>query len=371
LKYAFYITGGFCLLLFLIPSLAGNFEGRADERLKQYDWLLTAIRQDRESMLRMSALFSFIYISITFTALWLFLKKKLKAEYLFYAILFFTIVDLWTTDKKYVNNDDFVAKSKVEKPFVATNADLQILQDPDPSYRVLNIAADPFNDASTSYFHKSIGGYHGAKLKRYQELIENQIAKNNMNVLNMLNTRYFIVQSKENGELQVQRNPGALGNAWFVKEIKWVPNADSEMNALTDFNPTQTAVIDKRFEKDIEGFTPSGDSTASIHLVSYAPNAMVYESKAASKQFAVFSEIYYADGWNAFVDGNKTPYVQVNYVLRGMVVPEGMHKIEFKFEPANYRLTQTVSMGGSILIILILGGYFIYAGRKKSDAPVS
>jgi hypothetical protein len=371
LKYAFYVTGGLCLVLFLIPSLAGNFEGRADEHLKQYDWLLTAIRQDRESMLRMSALFSFIYISITFAALWFFLKKKLKAEHLFYAILFFTIVDLWTTDKKYVNNDDFVSKTKVEKPFVASNADLQIMQDPDPSYRVLNIAADPFNDASTSYFHKSIGGYHGAKLKRYQELIENQIAKNNMNVLSMLNTRYFIVQSKESGELMVQRNPGALGNAWFVKEIKWVPNADSEMNALTDFNPAQTAVIDKRFEKEVAGFTPSGDSTASIHLLSYAPNDMIYESNSISKQFAVFSEIYYADGWNAYVDGTNSPYVRVNYVLRGMVVAEGKHKIEFKFEPASYHLTQTVSMSGSILIILIIAGYFVYTGRKKSDSPVA
>ena len=371
LKYAFYITGGLCLLFFLVPGIAGNFEGRSDERLKQYEWLINAIRQDRESMLRMSAFFSLLYISIAFTALWFYLKKKLKMEYLLYVLIFFTLVDMWSTDRKYLNNDDFVSKNKAEKPFVATNADLQIFQDQDPSFRVYNMAADPFNDASTSYFHKSIGGYHGAKLKRYQELIENHLGRGNMSVINMLNTKYFIVQPKEGGEPQAQRNPGALGNAWFVNEIKWVPNADSEINALTGFNPAQTVVIDKRFEKEVNGFSSAPDTGALIRLTSYAPNDVAYETKSMSKQFAVFSEIYYADGWNAYVDGKESPYVRVDYVLRGMVVPEGNHKIEFKFEPLYYYTAQKVSLAGSIFICLIIGGYFVYTLRKKSDTAVS
>ena len=371
LLYAFYITGGVCLLLFLVPGLAGDFAGRSDEQFKQYDWLVNALREDRESMLRMSALSSFIYISIAFGAIWFFLKKKIKMEYMFYALILFSLVDMWTVDKHYMNDDSFISKNKSDNPFQESAADAQIKQDPALSYRVFNTAANPTTDAGTSYFHKSIGGYHGAKLKRYQELIENQISKNNMSVLNMLNTKYFIVRTKE-GEPQAQMNPNALGNAWFVKEIKWVPNADSEMSALTNFNPAQTAVIDTRFEKDLSGFNITPDSTASIKLTSYAPNDLTYESSASSKQFAVLSEIYYADGWNAYVDGNKSDYVRVNYVLRGMIVPEGKHKIEFKFEPVNYYKAQTVSTAGSIIALLAIAiGSVFSLKRKKSDSSVS
>jgi hypothetical protein len=334
-------------------------------------WPVDAIREDRISMLRMSSLFSLIYISIAFTSIWFFLKKKLKTEYMFYILIFCTLVDMWSTNKKYVNNDHFVSQSKVDKPFVPTNADLQILQDPDPDFRVYNTTVNPFMDASTSYFHKSIGGYHGAKLKRYQELIENQLSKGNMNAMNMLNAKYFIVSPKSGGEPQAQQNPGALGNAWFVKEIKWVPNADSEINALSDFDPSRTAIIDKRFEKDVNGFSPTTDSTASIKLTSYAPNDLIYESSSGVKQLAVFSEIYFDKGWNVYVDGNKSDYFRVNYVLRGMIVPEGKHKIEFKFEPQYYYTAKSVATAGSVLVTLIIAGYIVYSLRKRSDAPVA
>lgn len=370
LKYAFYITGGLCLLFALVPSIAGDFSGKADEQFKQYEWLVTALRDDRESMLRSGAFISLLYVSIAFTTLWFYLKKKIKMEYVFYILIFFTLVDMWTVDKKYMNNDGFVSKNKSEKPFEPTNADLQILQDTSASYRVFNTTINLTQDAVTSYFHKSLGGYHGAKLKRYQELIENQLSKNNMSILNMLNAKYFIVRTKE-GEQQAQLNPAALGNAWFVKEIIWVPNADSEMSALTNFNPAQTAVIDKRFERDLNGLAITPDTTASIKLTSYAPNALSYESNAAAKQFAVLSEIYYEDGWNAYVDGNKSDYVRVNYVLRGMIVPEGKHKIDFRFEPQSYYKSLTISTAGSILATLIILGYFIYSLIKKSDTPVA
>ena len=371
LKYSYYITGGICLILFLLPSLAGDFTGTSDARLEQMGWPVDAIREDRISMLRMSAFFSLLFISIAFAAIWFFLKKKLKTEYLYYSLILFSLIDLWSTNRKYLNNDHFVAANKAEKPFVATNADLQILQDPDPNYRVLNTTVGPFTDASTSYFHKSIGGYHGAKLKRYQELIEYQLSKNNMQVLNMLNTKYFIGQVKEGGEPQAQLNQGALGHAWFVNEVKWVPNADSEINALTNFDPAQTAVIDKRFQQDLSGFTFADDSGSSIKLMSYAPNALVYESNVSHKQLAVFSEIYFDKGWNVYVDGKKSDYFRVNYVLRGMLVPEGKHNIQFKFEPDYYYKAQKASMAGSILVCLILISYLVYYFKRKSNTPVT
>ena len=371
LKYAFYISGGICLLFFLMPSIAGDFIGRSDERLGQMGWPVDAIREDRISMLRMSAFYSLLFISIAFGAIWFYLKKKFKVEYLYYILIFFTLIDMWSTNRKYLNNDHFVSQNKVDKPFPQTNADLQIAQDPDPNYRVFNTAVNPFMDASTSYYHKSIGGYHGAKLKRYQELIENQISKNNIQVLNMLNAKYFIGQVKDMPEPQAQRNPGALGHAWFVKEIKWVPNADSEMNALTNFNPAETAVIDKRFEKTVDGFTFNNDSSSTIKLNSYKPNALDYESNTAHKQLAVFSEIYFDKGWNAYVDGKKSDYFRVNYVLRGMVVPEGKHNIQFKFEPEYYYKAQKVATAGSVLASLIMLGYLVYYFKKKSNAPVA
>jgi hypothetical protein len=270
-----------------------------------------------------------------------------------------------------MNNDHFISKNRSDKPFEPSNADLQILQDPDPDYRVFNTTVNPFSDATTSYFHKSIGGYHGAKLKRYQELIEFHLSRNNMNTLNMLNAKYMIVKPKDVPEPMVQRNPGALGHAWFVHEIKWVPNADSELNALSNFNPAQTAVIDKRFEKDLSGLSFTPDPAASIKLLSYAPNDVKYESNTNTRQLAVFSEIYYDDGWNAYLDGKKSPYFRVNYVLRGMIVQQGKHTIEFKFEPENYLKTLKFSTAGSVLVTLIVLGYFVYSLRKKSGPPVS
>ncbi len=371
LKYAFYITGGICLLLFLVPGLMGDFASKSDEQIKQIGWPVDALHADRESMLRMSAFMSLLYISLAFASLWFFLKKKIKLQYLFYILIVLVLVDMWSTDRKYMNYDNFVSKNKSEKPFEPTNADLQILQDPDPDFRVFNVTVNPFSDASTSYFHKSLGGYHGAKLKRYQELIEGQLSKNNMNVVNMLNAKYFIVKPKDAQEPMAQRNPGAMGNAWFVKEIKWVPNADSEMSALTNFDPAQTVVIDKRFEKDLSGFNITVDTTASIKLTSYAPNALLYESNSTSKQLAVFSEIYYLDGWNAYVDGAKSSYFRVNYVLRGMILPSGKHKVEFKFEPEYYYKTQTASIAGSILATLIILGFIVYSFTRKSNTPVA
>ena len=352
LKMAFYITGGFCLLFTLLPGMFNDFSSQADEQLKQYDWLITAIKQDRESAVRMDALRSLFFIAATFGLLWFMLKDKIKASVAVITIAVLFIVDLWPVGKRYLNDNNFVAKSKTQKPFEPTAPDTQILQDTTPGFRVLNTTLNAFSDASTSYFHRSIGGYHGAKLKRYQELIENCISKNNMSVLDMLNTKYLIVSDK--GQQPVaQLNPGAIGAAWFVDTVKTVENADAEINALNSFNPRTIAFVDKRFENTLKSFAPQHDSTATIKLNSIVCNHLVYETQTALPQFCVFSEIYYDKGWNAYIDGQKADYVRANYVLRAMAVPAGKHKIEFKFEPEVYFTGEKISLAGSIVLLLL------------------
>ncbi|MBK7966347.1 MAG: hypothetical protein IPK10_14405 [Bacteroidetes bacterium] len=197
----------------MLPGLFCDFQGQSDEQLKQYDWLLTALRQDRESALTSDAFRSFFFILLSFGAMYMWLIDKLKVNVLLPLLALLILADMWTVDKRYLNDSHFTSKTKAEQPFEMTPADQQILQDKG-YYRVMNTSVSTFNDASTSYFHRSIGGYHGAKLKRYQELIENQISKGNMNVLNMLNATYFIVRNSENQQPMVQQNPGALGAAW-------------------------------------------------------------------------------------------------------------------------------------------------------------
>ncbi len=366
LLYSFYIAGGLCVFFVLAGGMI-DVSGPADEGLKQYPWLLTALKEDRVSTLRMDALRSLFFIGCVFGLLWFTLKNKIKREYVFVAITLLFLFDLWTIDKRYLNNDNFVNSSKVEVPFQPSPADQQIKADASLGYRVMNTTVSTFNDASTSYFHHSIGGYHGAKLKRYQELIENQISKNNMHVLNMLNTKYFIVKDPQTGEPVPQLNPGACGAAWPVHEIRIVANADSEITALTDFDPLMTVIVDKRYENEIGGFKPGVDSSASIKMTAYAPNHLEYDYQAASEQLIVFSEIYYDKGWNAYIDGRQSPYFRANYVLRAMLVPPGHHKIEYKFEPAVYATGERVSLASSALLLLLFGAMLFMEFKKPQQ----
>ncbi|MEP7169814.1 MAG: YfhO family protein, partial [Bacteroidota bacterium] len=365
LKLSLYIVGGFCLVNILLPGMFTDFTAQSDEQLKDYPWLISGIRSDRASAVRMDSLRSLFFILATAGLIWAFVKKKIKdVSNVFFILSMLVLVDMWTVAKRYLNDDSFVKKSKAEQPFQPTQADLQIQQDPDPDFRVMNTTVSTFNDASTSYYHKSIGGYHGAKLKRYQELIENQISKNNQSVMNMLNTKYFIFEPKKGEAPVAQLNPGACGSVWFVKEFKMVANADSEINALSKFDPKQTVFIDERFKDYMNGFNSNYDSTGTVKLLRYLPNDLNYESKSNSEQFAVFSEIYYDKGWNAYVDGKLIPHIRVNYVLRGMRIPSGNHKIEFKFEPTVYATGEKISLASSALLILIFAGVVFLEIKK-------
>ena len=347
LKLAFYFVGGITLLFALIPSLFFDFVGGQDASLEKNGWPIDALQSDRAGLLSADAWRSFIFIALTFGTLWLFLKNQLKSIHVILIVGFLVLADMWTVNKRYLNNDNFASKRKVEKPYQASAADDQILNDKDPNFRVFNQTVSTFNDASTSYFHKSIGGYHGAKLKRYQELIENHIAKGNMAVLNMLNTKYFISQQG-----QVQQNPGAMGNAWFVNNVNIVANADAEIAALNGFNPDSTAIVDTRFSDQI--IDNLDNSNTAITLEEYKPNFLKYTSSSTKDGIAIFSEIYYDKGWNAYIDGKLKTHFRANYVLRGMQIPAGNHLVEFKFEPSTYKTGEIVALVSSAILLLLL-----------------
>jgi hypothetical protein len=387
LKYSFAITGGFALIFAVIPALAGNFRGDTDVQLAQSGWpqqFIDALIADRKSVLRMDAFRSFVFVALAAAGLWAFWTKKLKAQYALVLWVVLILADLWPINKKYLNEGSFVAKRKAESPYIPTKADGIILQDKDPNYRVLNLGVSTFNDTSTSYFHKSIGGYHGAKMKRYQEMIEQHISREmqeigtrlrniksqedidavfaGLNSLNMLNTRYVIY----NTEAAPITNTHALGNAWFVDNYKIVANANEEIASIKTLNVENNAVIDRAFEKELSGKTFRTDAQAKIELKSYAPNKLVYQSNSTSEQLALFSEIYYPKGWIAKIDGKETSHFRANYILRSMVVPAGNHEIVFEFKPQSYKTGNAVSLASSILLIVAIGGVvFIEYKRRK------
>ena len=365
LKRSWYITGGLATVFMLFGSFLFSFEGLRDQMYDQMlPGLLDAIIADRKAVMFEDSLRSLILVSLAAGLLRALLKKKLKPAGVVIGFAVLVLFDLVTVDRRYVNDDNFMAARTIDKPYTASQVDKQILQDKS-YYRVANFSVDPLNDGSTSYFHKSIGGYHAAKMRRYQELFDFQIAQNNMETLNMLNTKYFIFNTEE-GSLAAQINPNANGNAWFIQELKVVSNANTELLALDSLNTKTAAVIDKKQFNDQIATSYAIDSTAQIELTDYRANALTYASNSATDQFAVFSEIYYKDGWNAYVDGALVPHYRVNYVLRGMEVPAGTHKIEFKFEPKVIAKGTAVNLVSLVLFLLISGAWFFIAKKRKN-----
>ncbi|WP_432788498.1 YfhO family protein [Polaribacter marinivivus] len=363
LEKAVFTFGGVIVLGFLLAHVFSTFEGIRDNNYKDLVGLIDAVIADRKAMLLSDTIRSLVLVILTGGILWLFLKDKLKKNLVIVGLGVLVLFDLISVDKRYVNQEDFTNSRRVDKPFVASNVDKQILQDT-THFRVGNFVGNPMQDGTTSYFHQSIGGYHAAKMGRYSELFEYQIAKNNMQVLNMLNTKYLIVADNK-GEKQAQLNPYANGNAWFVNEIKLVDSANKEMMALDSLQTKFEAVIDNRQLDQTINLTFDKDSTATISLKKYDVTELTYESKTNRKQFAVFSEIFYKDGWNAYVDGQLTPHYRVNYVLRGMIVPEENHTITFKFEPKVIQKGGLISLISYIILILVSAGWLLYDEKKK------
>ena len=372
---SFGLTGGMALLFALFPGTFFNFLSAAEAHNylgqaalnPELNAVIEAIEQVRMSIFRSDAWRSFIYIGLGGILLWRFARNYLKSRLFIGLLTLLCLVDIWTVDKRYLNADSYISRQQASnlKSFSPkTAADIEILQDKDPNYRVLNTTVNTFNDATTSLYHKSIGGYHAAKLRRYQDIIEHHLIKGNMNVLNMLNTRYLIVPGPDQ-KPRAQYNPGALGNAWFVDSIKWVDNADQEIDALTDFNPSRLAIVDKRFSSLLQNSPIGKDSTSRITLVSYKPNELIYKSQSPVEGLGVFSEVYYPYGWKATVDGKEVPLIRVNYILRSLLIPAGEHEIKMTFKPRSLHATETIAYCGLGLFMLALALWIFKGIRNK------
>ena len=392
---SFALTAGLSLLYYMMPATLSDFTWIQDQQY--YDQIaksngpeiaqkfLDNVEIARIALFKSEAIRSFLFISIAAVFVWLFVKSKINKFILIPILGILILFDLAMVDKTYLNDKKFTGKKEAVNPFPITEADKAVLEDKDPNYRVLDItdqANGPFNSARASYYHKSIGGYHAAKLRRYQELIEAHIGKEmqslittlsanptdsairasfaQQGVLNMLNMKYLIY----NPAASPLQNRYALGNAWFVKEVKMVKNADEELQMVGEINPATAVVVDERYQSQLEGYTSKSDPAATIKLVNYKANHITYESNAASEQLAVFSEIYYKD-WNAYVDGEQKPYFSADWVLRAMRVPEGKHTIEFKFEPQKYYLGEKISLISCLVLFSFIGVSLFMAWKRK------
>ena len=376
------LTFGVALILWIWPSFMGSgFIPTQEMQMLQNALspnelvpLVSNMSEMRAAMVSTDALRSMVIIAIGLAILYFFIIGKLKKTYTIGAIALLCLVDMWGVNKRYLNDEQFVPNSIKRTTFVQTPADKHILQDDALDYRVLNLTGSTFNENNTSYWHKSIGGYHAAKLRRYQEMIDhhispeieaayNEIAQasgameevdgSKFNVLNMLNTKYFILPAGRNGEAIPIQNPYAYGNAWFVKNVSYVANANEEIETLHDINPRETAVVDKRFEETLKGVTTNKtDSLASITLTSYSPNHLVYETTNENDGIAIFSEIYYPDGWQVTIDGQPATLARANYILRALHLPAGKHVVEMKFDPQSLHLTEGIAYGALVLLLI-------------------
>ena len=384
LKIAAGITGGFTLLVIILPGIAGSFLGQNENDLPS--WLTSALVSDRKGLLRSDSLRSLIFILLSAGVILGYIFDKLRKGYAILILALLIVLDLWIVDKRYLNADRFERPAAIQKSFLPAVADAFILKDPSQN-RVLNLASSPFNDNSpTSYFHKSIGGYHGAKMERYQELIDSciypeigafgeaankaqsvaelQKALDNTPIpaLNMLNTKYVIY----NPAAPPLTNPNALGNAWFVEKPIIAENANKEISSVKSFNPSKEAIINTAFRNLITKSSFPVQENEKIELVSYQPDELKYKYSAREEKLAVFSEIYYPAGWKCYLDGKESSYFRTDYVLRGMVVPAGDHEITFTFKPASYYVGNKISLASSVLLILLCAGYFLTKNKMKS-----
>jgi len=358
------ITGGICLLFGLLAPTMFDMSSSSDARLAQAGYSVDALKMDRASLLRTDAFRSLGLILVSAGLLWAYLKGKIQSTVMIAGIGVLAVGDVVTVAKRYVDSGDFVNKSKYEQTFVKRPVDTQILKDKDPHYRVYDMSINTFNSAESSYYHKTIGGYNAAKLQRFADLIDNQIAKGNQAVLAMLNTKYVISR-----EQKLQQFPG-LGNAWTVGQIKMVNTANEEIEALTGFDPAQTAVVHQEFASYVSGMQPT--TSGKINLTEYKPNHMTYSYDGSAENLAVFSEVWYGPdkGWNAYIDGVAADHIRVNYILRALKVPAGKHTIEFKFEPSSYYKGEIITLILSILLVIGLF-YILFITYKDFTDPTN
>ena len=388
-----YIAGGLLVVLIGVYFTA-SYQGKNDNELKERfvqikmqqlsqtrqagpdaqaqamgtaNGLMHALEQDRQSLAGADLLRTIILIVISGVLLGLFIKKKITTVILLAGLGLLSTYDLLAVSARYLNQDSFLDPADFQSSLNATPADQQINADPDKNFRVVDQSSQesPFQNARASYFHNSIGGYSPAKLGLYQDLIDHQLSKGNMQVYDMLNARYFIQADQRTGQPVARLNPGAFGPCWLVKSIHYVKDGDEEMQALDSINVRDTAIIQQKFAAKIP-FPPVPDTTASIRLNNNLNDKIDYTFSAHSNQFAVFSEVYYDKGWNAYLDGKPADYVRVDYLLRGMAIPAGNHTIEFRFEPHSYKVGMMLTSWFSLMIYVLLIAGVVMEWRKRN-----
>jgi hypothetical protein len=380
-KNVLYLSGGL-ILLSIIIFLSADFKSDADNQVKEnfvsnivqqqsrgkqpsgdivqqatqmVNGWMSALHEDRKDIFQADLLRSIVFVLLSVALCWFYFKGKIKSPVLVAGLLILSSYDLMAEGKKYLSDESYSDPESEETTFTMSDADLRIQRDPEKNFRVLDIASgDPFNSAHASYYHNSVGGYHPAKLALYNDLIEHQLVKGNQMVYNMLNTRY-VIRKGADGKEEAMPNMGAFGSCWLVSDILFVNNADQEMASLDSINVRDTAIIENEYKNKVT-LLPQKDSTATIQLIENLNDKISYHFKSKTSQFAVFSEIYYDKGWNAFIDGNPAPYCRVDYVLRGMSVPAGDHQIEFRFEPQSYVMGNRLSIWSGIITYLLLIG---------------
>ena len=389
------LTAGVALVMALMPSMMGPFVSDQERQMLSgiqgmtpdvQNMMLSSIATMRAAMVSADAWRSIIVIIIGVAMLLLFKAQKIKPLYLIVGISALCLIDLWQVDKRYLNDEMFVPKSERDTPQQATATDMEILKDKALSYRVLNFASGAFNENNTSYFHKSIGGYHPAKLRRYQEMIDKYIApemqaamqaigskggvmsevdgRKLFPVLNMLNAKYFIVPLQGNATTSIQ-NLYAQGNGWFVDKLTYVADANAEYAEVGKIDVSHEAVADKKFEA-VLGQTAANDSTASVVLTKYEPNNMTYTVNSAKGGVVVFSEVYYP-GWSATIDGQPAELGRVNYILRALNVKAGKHEVVLDFHPSSISITETIAYTAlAVLLLAICAALFVEWKKRKA-----
>ena len=396
------LTAGVALLLTVAPGSLGSgfvpaqeaqmLQNAVDQQMipaNELSGILANLSEMRGALVSADALRSFIIICIGCALLWLHAAGKLRRSLTVAGITVLCLVDMWSVNKRYLHDEQFVPRSIQTETFSKTKTDELILQDKSPDYRVLNFATDAFNENNTSYWHKNIGGYHAAKLRRYQELIERHLSPemqaayqaiaaaggemdsvdaSKFRVLNMLNTKYFIFPAGQQGQTVPVLNPYANGNAWFVKNVQYVNNANEEIDALKTILPTETAVVDVRFKDVLKGISEAHkDSLSSIRLTSYEPNRLVYETENAGDGIAVFSEIYYPNGWQVTIDGKPAGLGRADYVLRALYIPAGKHTVEMRFDPKSLHVTEGIAYGALALLVIGVAAVALIARKKAQE----
>lgn len=363
------ITAGICLFLILFGKSLFNFTGAGDAEMASQlpDFIYNGIVNERKSLLVSDSFRSFIFIVASAAIIWLFTNGKLKVWTMTTALGVLVLWDMWPVDKRYFNDSNFVNPSQRRGQFEMRAYEKQILSDKDPHFRVLNLTTSTFNDARTSYYLKSLGGYSAAKLRRYQDLIEEHISKMNMNVISMLNAKYIITEG-DKGQPTPLRNTQAMGNAWFVDTLMIVDNANQESDALNSIDLHTTAVVDRQFSDFVTGKSVAHDSTATVSLTKYTPRYIDYESNASNDGTIIFSEIYYPYGWKAYIDNKPVQHFRANYALRALNVPAGRHYIHFEFAPDSIAKGETISIAcicAMYLIALLVIAAAIIRKRKS------